>query len=187
MASTTSLFRDRRFQNFSFACYNIIDANVFLFSDSIANNITLKNTNISLEDIEKAAKQIGIHEFIMSLPDGYQYNVKERGVMLSSGQRQLIAFLRAYVSNPSILILDEATSSVDTHAEQMIQYATDTITKGRTSIVIAHRLATIKKADKIIVMDKGEIVEQGSHKELLKQKGYYSKLYEIQFATPLAS
>ncbi len=166
----------------------IVLQDVFLFSDSIANNITLKNTNISLEEVKKAAKQIGIHEFIMSLPDGYQYNVKERGVMLSSGQRQLIAFLRAYVSNPSILILDEATSSVDTHAEQMIQYATDTITKGRTSIVIAHRLATIKKADKIIVMDNGFIVEQGTHKDLLqKENGYYKNLYDKQFGKEVAN
>jgi subfamily B ATP-binding cassette protein MsbA len=118
----------------------------------------------------------------MTLPNGYQYNVKERGVMLSSGQRQLIAFLRAYVSNPSILILDEATSSVDAYSEQLIQDATDIITEGRTSIVIAHRLATIKKADKIIVMDAGEIVEMGTHNELLeKENGYYKNLYEVQF------
>ena len=124
--------------------------------------------------VKKAAKKIGIHDFIMSLPNQYDYNVKERGIMLSSGQRQLIAFLRAYVSKPRILILDEATSSVDSYAEQMIQYATEAITKGRTSIVIAHRLATIKKADKIIVMDKGQIVEEGTHKELLvKKNGYY--------------
>lgn len=166
----------------------IVLQDVFLFSDSILNNITLKNENITLEEVEKAAKQIGIHDFIMTLPGGYQYNVKERGAMLSSGQRQLIAFLRAYVSKPSILILDEATSSVDAHAEQMIQYATDTITKDRTSIVIAHRLATIKQADKIIVMDKGLIVEQGSHKELLeKQVGYYKNLYEKQFSLEEAS
>jgi subfamily B ATP-binding cassette protein MsbA len=119
----------------------------------------------------------------MSLPKGYDYNVKERGAMLSSGQRQLIAFLRAYVSKPSVLILDEATSSVDSHAEQMIQFATDTITEGRTSIVIAHRLATIKKADKIIVMDKGLIVEEGTHQELLlKPAGYYRNLYDKQFS-----
>ena len=123
-----------------------------------------------------------MHEFINSLPNGYQYNVKERGVMLSSGQRQLIAFLRAYVSNPSILVLDEATSSVDAYSEQLIQDATDIITKDRTSIVIAHRLATIKKADKIIVMDAGEIVEMGTHQELLQQEGgYYKNLYEVQF------
>ncbi|MDG2179953.1 MAG: ATP-binding cassette domain-containing protein, partial [Algibacter sp.] len=144
----------------------------------------LKDDNITFEEVEEAAKQIGIHDFIMTLPGGYHYNVKERGAMLSSGQRQLIAFLRAYVSKPSILILDEATSSVDSHAEKMIQYATDTITKGRTSIVIAHRLATIKKADKIIVIDKGLIVEEGTHKQLLKKvDGYYKNLYEKQFSS----
>lgn len=155
----------------------IVLQDVFLFSDSIFNNITLKDENITLKDVETAAKQIGIHEFISSLPGGYQYNVKERGAMLSSGQRQLIAFLRAYVSKPSILILDEATSSVDANAEQMIQFATEKITKGRTSIVIAHRLATIKQADKILVMDKGLIVEEGTHYELLeRENGYYKKL-----------
>ncbi|AZJ32438.1 ATP-binding cassette, subfamily B, MsbA [Tenacibaculum mesophilum] len=160
----------------------VVLQDVFLFSDSILNNITLKNDKISLKEVQTAAKQIGIHEFIMSLPNNYYYNVKERGGMLSSGQRQLIAFLRAYVSKPSILILDEATSSVDAHAEQMIQYATDEITKNRTSIVIAHRLATIKKADMIIVMDKGSIVEKGNHIELLKKHdGYYKNLYEKQF------
>ena len=161
----------------------VVLQDVFLFSDSILNNITLKNKNISQQEVENAAKQIGIHNFILTLPGGYQYNVKERGAMLSSGQRQLIAFLRAYVSKPSILILDEATSSVDSNAEQMIQYATETITKGRTSIVIAHRLATIKQADKIIVMDKGFIVEEGTHQELLeKQNGYYKNLYDKQFS-----
>ena len=166
----------------------IVLQDVFLFSDSILNNITLKDENITLQEVEKAAKQIGIHDFIMTLPGGYQYNVKERGAMLSSGQRQLIAFLRAYVSKPSILILDEATSSVDAHSEQMIQYATETITKDRTSIVIAHRLATIKQADKIIVMDKGLIVEEGSHQELLeKENGYYKNLYDKQFSLDVAS
>ncbi|TMM32073.1 ABC transporter ATP-binding protein [Polaribacter aestuariivivens] len=166
----------------------IVLQDVFLFSDSILNNITLKDDSISLEEVEKAAKQIGIHDFILTLPGGYNYNVKERGAMLSSGQRQLIAFLRAYVSKPSILILDEATSSVDTHAEQMIQYATETITKDRTSIVIAHRLATIKQADKIIVMDKGFIVEEGTHTELLeKENGYYKNLYDKQFSLDVAS
>lgn len=165
----------------------VVLQDVFLFSDSIFNNITLKNESISLETVQKAAKQIGIHDFIMTLPDGYNYNVKERGAMLSSGQRQLIAFLRAYVSKPSVLILDEATSSVDANAEQMIQYATEEITKGRTSIVIAHRLATIKKADKIIVMDKGEIVEEGTHQELLeKSNGYYKNLFDKQFSTQVA-
>ena len=160
----------------------VVLQDVFLFSDSIFNNITLKNENISLEEVKKAAKQIGVHDFIMTLPGNYQYNVKERGAMLSSGQRQLIAFLRAYLSQPSILILDEATSSVDSYAEKMIQYATETITQGRTSIVIAHRLATIKQADKIIVMDNGLIVEEGTHNELLeKEKGYYKNLYDKQF------
>lgn len=161
----------------------IVLQDVFLFSDTIENNITLKKENIQLDEIKDAAKQIGIHDFIMSLPGNYSYNVKERGGMLSSGQRQLIAFLRAYVSNPSILILDEATSSIDSHSEQMIQYATDKITKGRTSIIIAHRLATVKKADTIIVMDKGVIVEKGSHKELIKkEEGYYKNLFEKQFS-----
>ena len=160
----------------------VVLQDVFLFADTILNNITLQNPDITEEDVIAAAKKIGVHEFINSLPNGYQYNVKERGVMLSSGQRQLIAFLRAYVSNPSILVLDEATSSVDAYSEQLIQDATDIITKDRTSIVIAHRLATIKKADKIIVMDAGEIVEMGTHQELLQQEGgYYKNLYEVQF------
>ncbi|WP_276390359.1 ABC transporter ATP-binding protein [Eudoraea chungangensis] len=159
----------------------VVLQDVFLFADTIANNISLGDPNISIDEIEEAAKQIGVHEFISSLPGGYQYNVKERGTMLSSGQRQLIAFLRAYVSNPSILVLDEATSSVDTYSEQLIQEATDKITKGRTSIIIAHRLATVKKADKILVMEAGRIVESGTHKDLLKKGGYYNKLYEAQF------
>ena len=160
----------------------VVLQDVFLFADSILNNITLNNPNISEEEVIAAAKEIGVHKFIDSLPDGYHYNVKERGSMLSSGQRQLIAFLRAYVSKPSILVLDEATSSVDTYSEEMIQTATDKITKGRTSIVIAHRLATIKKADKIIVMDAGKVVEEGTHKELLKiENGFYRNLYEVQF------
>ena len=159
----------------------VVLQDVFLFADTIANNISLKEESVTITDIENAAKQIGVHDFIESLPGGYLYNVKERGTMLSSGQRQLIAFLRAYVSNPSILVLDEATSSVDTYSEQLIQKATDKITEGRTSIIIAHRLATIKKADKIIVMDAGKIVEIGSHKELLKKGGYYNNLYIAQF------
>ena len=160
----------------------VVLQDVFLFADTILNNITLNNENITEENVVNAAKAIGIHEFISSLPGGYHYNVKERGVMLSSGQRQLISFLRAYVTNPSILILDEATSSVDSYSEQLIQDATDRITKGRTSIVIAHRLATIQQADKIIVMDAGEIVEIGTHQSLLaKETGYYKNLYEVQF------
>lgn len=166
----------------------IVLQDVFLFSDTILHNINLKNDEITLEEVTHAAKQIGIHDFIMTLPGNYYYNVKERGVMLSSGQRQLIAFLRAYVSKPSILILDEATSSVDSYSEQLIQDATDYITKDRTSIIIAHRLATIKKADKIIVMDKGKIVEEGTHKSLIRKKeGYYKTLYEKQFSEELVS
>ncbi|NHM01644.1 ABC transporter ATP-binding protein [Flavobacterium difficile] len=158
---------------------------VFLFADSIYNNITLFDENVKREDVYEAAKKIGIHDFLMSLPNGYDYDVKERGVMLSSGQRQLIAFLRAYISNPSILILDEATSSIDSHSEELIQKATKTLTEGRTSIIIAHRLATIVNADCIIVMDKGLIVEKGNHKELLQlENGYYKKLYEAQFEKP---
>jgi subfamily B ATP-binding cassette protein MsbA len=160
----------------------VVLQNVFLFADTILNNITLYNPDVTEADVVKAAKEIGVHAFIVSLPGNYHFNVKERGVMLSSGQRQLISFLRAYVSNPSILVLDEATSSIDSYSEQLIQDATDKITRGRTSIVIAHRLATIKKADKIIVMDAGEVVETGTHKELLKIKGgYYKNLYEVQF------
>ncbi|TBN00438.1 ABC transporter ATP-binding protein [Hyunsoonleella flava] len=160
----------------------VVLQDVFLFADTILNNITLNNPEVTEAQVIEAAKSIGVHEFISTLPNGYHYNVKERGVMLSSGQRQLISFLRAYVTNPSILVLDEATSSVDSYSEQLIQNATDKITKDRTSIVIAHRLATVKKADKILVMDAGEIVEQGTHDELLKKKdGYYKNLYEVQF------
>ncbi|MCJ7466873.1 MAG: ABC transporter ATP-binding protein/permease [Maribacter sp.] len=159
----------------------VVLQDVFLFADTIANNISLKDPSITIDTIKQAAKQIGVDEFISSLPGGYEYNVKERGTMLSSGQRQLIAFLRAYVSNPSILVLDEATSSIDTYSEQLIQRATDKITEGRTSIIIAHRLHTVKKADRILVMDAGNIVEVGTHKELLKKGGYYSNLYEAQF------
>jgi ABC-type multidrug transport system fused ATPase/permease subunit len=166
----------------------VVLQDVFLFADTILNNITLNNPEISREQVVEAAKKIGVHDFIMSLPDNYDYNVKERGIMLSSGQRQLIAFLRAYVSNPSILILDEATSSIDTYSEELIQRATETITKDRTSIVIAHRLATIMNADTIIVMDKGLIVEQGTHQELItRTDGYYKKLYDSQFSVAIAN
>ena len=160
----------------------VVLQDVFLFADTIFNNITLGDETITEQIVIAAAKEIGVHDFIASLPDGYHYNVKERGSMLSSGQRQLIAFLRAYVSKPSILVLDEATSSVDSYSEEMIQNATDKITKGRTSIVIAHRLATIKRAHQILVMDAGQIVEQGTHSELLKkEQGFYKNLYEVQF------
>lgn len=154
---------------------------VFLFSDSILNNITLKNDSITIDRVIEASKVVGAHEFILRLPGNYHYNVMERGAMLSSGQRQLIAFIRAYVYNPKILVLDEATSSIDTESEQLIQYATARITENRTSIIIAHRLATIQKADKILVMEKGEIVESGNHQELLRKSGQYKRLFELQF------
>ena len=160
----------------------VVLQDVFLFADTILNNITLNNPAISELEVQSAAKEIGVHDFIISLPNGYHYNVKERGVMLSSGQRQLISFLRAYVTNPKILILDEATASIDSYSEQLIQKATQKITDGRTSIVIAHRLATIKKCDMIIVLDAGEIIEKGTHKELLTIKnGHYRNLYDAQF------
>ena len=166
---------------------SVVLQDVFLFADSLFNNITLFDSQISKDKVIEAAKNIGVHDFIESLPNGYDYNVKERGVMLSTGQRQLIAFLRAYISEPSILVLDEATSSVDSYSEEIIQTAIDTLTKGKTSIIIAHRLATVKNADRIVVMHKGDIVEQGTHDELLKFKdGYYAKLYDVQFAEELA-
>ena len=165
----------------------VVLQDVFLFADSLHNNITLFDKQITRATVVAAAKKIGAHEFIESLPGGYDYNVKERGVMLSAGQRQLIAFLRAYISNPNILVLDEATSSVDSISEEIIQRATDTITKDKTAIVIAHRLATVKNADRIVVMDKGEIVEVGNHKKLLAlPNGFYAKLYEVQFANEAA-
>src|SRR6056300_69994 len=155
---------------------------VFLFADTILNNITLYNPNISFDHVVSAAKKIGIHDFIMSMPGGYNYNVKERGVMLSQGQRQLISFLRAYIKNPSILILDEATSSIDSNSEELIQKATLKITENKTSIIIAHRLSTIVNSDRIFVMNGGKLVESGSHKELIKKKnGYYKNLYDVQF------
>lgn len=163
----------------------VVLQDVFLFSDSIHNNITLNNESITREEVVRAAKMVGAHDFIMRLPGGYDFDVKERGGMLSVGQRQLIAFIRAYVYNPSILILDEATSSIDTESEQLIQFATKQLTKGRTSIVIAHRLATIQEADRIIVLDKGTILEVGSHDELIKKNGQYKKLFDLQFSAEL--
>ena len=161
---------------------SLVTQNIFLFADSIYNNIVLHNKNITKEEVILAAKKIGIHNFIIKLPGGYDYNVKERGVMLSEGQKQLISFLRAYVSNPSILILDEATSSIDSKTEKLIQYATAKIIENKTSIIIAHRLSTILNSDKIIVLDKGEIKEVGRHEDLLEiQDGYYKKLFELQF------
>jgi len=155
---------------------------VFLFSDTIAENIRLKNPDISIEKIVEAAKQVGAHDFIMNLPGGYDYNVMERGATLSVGQAQLISFIRALVYEPSILVLDEATSSVDTESEELIQSAIQKLMKGRTSIVIAHRLSTIQNADQIMVLDHGEIVEKGTHQELLKLNGAYKKLYDLQYS-----
>jgi ATP-binding cassette, subfamily B, multidrug efflux pump len=159
----------------------VVLQDVFLFPGSILDNITLLNPSISRENVEQAAKLIGMHDFIMQLPGGYDYNVMERGATLSVGQRQLLSFIRALLYNPSILVLDEATSSVDTESERMIEHAINTLIAGRTSIVIAHRLSTIQRADKIIVIDKGELKEIGSHAELLMKGGFYSKLYHMQF------
>ena len=160
----------------------VILQDVFLFADTIYNNITLFNNDISIKDVEKAAKDLEIHDFIMSLPGGYDFNVSERGSTLSAGQKQLIAFLRVLVNNPDILILDEATSSIDSYSEDLIKNATNKITKGKTSIIIAHRLSTVESADKIIYMENGKIVEYGNHKELLNiPKGKFKRLYEEQF------
>lgn len=159
----------------------VVLQDVFLFSGSVIDNITLRNSSISEQDVMAAAKLIDMHDFICSLPGGYHYDVMERGATLSLGQRQLLSFIRALLYNPSILILDEATSSVDTESEMLIQHAIDKMIAGRTSIVIAHRLSTIRKAHKIIVLDKGELKEIGSHEDLMKQDGFYRKLYELQF------
>ena len=157
-----------------------VSQDVHLFSDTILHNITLNNSNISFDQVKRASAEIGVHDFIKTLPNGYNYNVRERGIMLSTGQRQLISFLRAYVTDPRILILDEATSSIDTDSEILIQKAIEKMTDNRTSLVIAHRLSTIRNADNIIVMNLGEIVEQGTHQELLKINGYYKNLYDTQ-------
>lgn len=159
----------------------VVLQDVFLFSGSIIDNITLRNSEIPREKVIEAAKLIGMHDFIMMLPGNYDFNVMERGATLSLGQRQLLSFIRALLYNPSILILDEATSSVDTESEMMIQNAIDKLITGRTSIVIAHRLSTIRKADKIIVLEKGEVKEIGTHDELITRDGYYQKLYQLQF------
>ncbi len=160
----------------------VVLQDVFLFAGTITENVTLRNDNISKEKVMEAAKLIGLHNFIMRLPGNYDFNVMERGATMSQGQRQLLSFIRAILFNPSVLILDEATSAVDTETEQMIQHAIDKLIEGRTSIVIAHRLSTIRKADKIIVLDKGEIKESGTHEELLQLGGYYAKLHEMQFS-----
>lgn len=159
----------------------VVLQDVFLFSGSVMENITLRNPAISRDKVEEAARLIEMHDFIMRLPGGYDYNVMERGATLSLGQRQLLSFIRAMLYNPSVLILDEATSSVDTESEMLIQHAIDTLIRGRTSIVIAHRLSTIRKAHKIIVLDKGEIKEMGTHEQLLQQGGFYSQLHAMQF------
>ncbi len=163
------------------ASVGVVLQDVFLFSGSIVDNITLRNKDISIAQVQAAAKMIGMHDFIMQLPGDYDYQVMERGATLSLGQRQLLSFIRALLYNPSILILDEATSSIDTESEQLIERAIDTLIKGRTSIVIAHRLSTIRKANKIIVLDKGKIKEMGTHLELLEQGGLYATLNEMQF------
>jgi len=157
----------------------VVIQDVFLFSDTILNNITLNESSITKEDVIKAAKEVGVHDFIEKLPGGYNYNVQERGAVLSAGQRQLIAFLRAYVTHPKILVLDEATSSIDTETEEAIQAAIQKLSTNRTAIIIAHRLATIQSADKILVMDDGNIIESGTHLELLKLGGKYKRLYEL--------
>ncbi len=159
----------------------VVLQDIYLFSDTIYNNITLWNDAISREQVIEATKLIGLHDFILQLPNAYDYNVMERGATLSVGQRQLISFVRALIYNPSILVLDEATSSVDTESELLIQHAIDTLIQGRTSIIIAHRLSTIQKANKIIVLDKGEVKEMGTHQELLSLNGYYAKLHDMQF------
>ncbi len=159
----------------------VVLQDVFLFPGSVYDNITLRNNKISKEKVTEAAKLIGMHDFIMQLPGGYDYNVMERGATLSLGQRQLLSFIRALLYNPSVLILDEATSSIDTESELLIEEAIQKLIADRTSIIIAHRLSTIQRADKIIVLDKGEIKETGTHQELLYKGGFYSKLHQMQF------
>ena len=160
----------------------VVLQDVFLFSDTIYRNITLGDDSISVETVIQAAKDFGAHGFISELPGGYEYNVMERGAMLSVGQRQLISFIRAYVHNPTVLVLDEATSSIDTESEDIIQQALGKLMEGRTSIIIAHRLATIQKASKILVLEKGKILEIGTHQELLENDGHYRTLFELQYS-----
>ena len=164
----------------------VVLQDVFLFSGSVMDNVTLRNPDITREQVIEAAKLIGMHDFILQLPGGYDYNVMERGATLSMGQRQLLSFIRALLYDPSILILDEATSSIDTESEALIQHAIDKLISGRTSIVIAHRLSTIRKAHKILVLDKGEVKEIGSHEELMQRQGYYYQLHMMQFEKAVA-
>ena len=160
----------------------VVLQDVFLFSGTIMENITLRNPNISEELVLESAKKIGAHEFIQKLPGGYNYEVQERGATLSMGQRQLVSFVRALVYDPDILILDEATSSIDPESEEIIQYAIEKLISKRTSIVIAHRLSTIRNADRVLVLDKGRIVENGNYDELLEiEDGYFRKLHDMQF------
>ena len=159
----------------------VVLQDVFLFSGTIRDNLTLRNPDISQAEVERAARLIGLHDFILRLPGGYDYNVRERGATLSLGQRQLLSFIRALLYNPAVLILDEATSSVDTESEQLIQHAIDTLIADRTAIVIAHRLSTIRKADQILVLDKGEVREMGTHAELMEKGAYYARLHKLQF------
>ncbi|HEX4849577.1 MAG TPA: ATP-binding cassette domain-containing protein, partial [Puia sp.] len=179
------LIDDRRIEDYKLtalrASIGVVLQDVFLFSGSVLDNITLRNKLIPEDKVIEAAKLIGMHDFIMQLPGNYHYNVMERGSSLSLGQRQLLSFIRALLYDPAILILDEATSSVDTESEILIQQAIDKLIAGRTSIVIAHRLSTIRKADSIMVLDKGEIKEMGSHEELMEKKGFYFKLHQMQF------
>ena len=165
----------------------VVLQDVFLFSGSIYDNITLRNTSISRNRVEEAARMIGLHDFICSLPGGYDYDVRERGLTLSLGQRQLLSFIRALLYNPSILILDEATSSIDSESEQLIQQAIEKLVQGRTSIVVAHRLSTIRKANRIIVLGKGELLEIGTHAELIAKNGHYAQLCRVQFPESMGS
>jgi ATP-binding cassette subfamily B protein len=165
----------------------VVLQDVFLFSGSIYDNITLRNTAITRERVEEAARMIGLHDFIVSLPGGYDYDVRERGLTLSLGQRQLLSFIRALLYNPSILILDEATSSIDSESEQLIQRAIETLVQGRTSIVVAHRLSTVRKANRIIVLEKGQILEMGTHAELMAKNGHYAQLCKAQFPETVGS
>jgi ATP-binding cassette subfamily B multidrug efflux pump len=165
----------------------VVLQDVFLFSGSVRDNITLRNPAISQERVEAAARLIGMHDFILRLPGGYDYNVMERGATLSLGQRQLLSFIRALLYDPAILVLDEATSSIDTESEALIEHAIQTLVSGRTSIIIAHRLSTIQRADQILVLDKGEVKESGTHSELLRQSGFYARLYELQFEKKINS